>query len=116
MELQESPDREIAVRALRDEEFREALLSEPEATLSREYGVTIPDGVRVQVHEETEDVIHLVLPGRPNRRLDQVSDRDLDDTIARMMPGDPRGLTSCCTCGSSTEQTLTSWQKGCGCA
>jgi hypothetical protein len=109
MQQLEDPERAIALRALRDEEFRQALVRDPEATLAREYGVKIPEGVRVQVHEETENLIHLIVPAPPSK-LEQLSDRELE-----MMPADPRGKTGCCTCGSTTEQSFSSLQKGCGC-
>ena len=108
------PEREVGIRMIKDEDFRRAMLSEPAGTLEREFGVKIPEGVTVEIHEETDDVIHLVVPGRP-KGLDRVPDRELDDTIAEMMPADPKKRTNCCTCGSSSGQTFTSWQQGCGC-
>lgn len=108
----ENPEREVGVRMLKDDAFREAMLNDPAATLEREFGVKVPEGVRVQVHEETEDVIHLVVPGRSAST--KVSDDDLDDNVAEMRPSNPN-KTNCCTCGASTAQTMSSWQAGCGC-
>ncbi|WP_194291493.1 NHLP leader peptide family RiPP precursor [Cumulibacter manganitolerans] len=101
---------EINSRVLRDDGFRAELLSNPVETLKREYGIGVPDGVRVEVHEETDDVIHLVVPGRiPSRRI---PDEVLDDIVTSMMRAD---RTGCCTCGASTSQTFSSIQNGCGC-
>jgi hypothetical protein len=100
----------IRVRVLRDEAFRKALLSSPKETLEREYNVTIPSGWKIHVHEETEGVIHFVVPGRlpGGQQLSTV----LDETITSMMS---QNRTDCCTCGSSTSQTFSSIQHGCGC-
>jgi Nitrile hydratase, alpha chain len=107
----EDPELEIGVRAMRDEEFREALLKEPELTLERQYGVKVPEGVRVHVHVETDRDIHLVVPGRPSW-ADDVPDNELDEVISQRMR---EGRTDCCTCGSSTAQSFSSLQGGCGC-
>ena len=109
----EHEDAELSIRArvVRDDKFREALLRDPVVTLEREYGVKVPEGLTIQVHEETDDVIHLVVPGRL-RDFASLPDDVLDDTIMEMMR-DKR--TSCCTCGSSTSQSMESVQTGCGC-
>jgi Nitrile hydratase, alpha chain len=105
----DDPEHAIRIRALRDDEFRQALIRDPEETLAREFGVRVPEGVRIQVHEETDDLVHLIVPAPPSK-LEKLSDRELE-----MMPQDPQAKTGCCTCGSSTEQTFSSLQKGCGC-
>lgn len=101
---------EINERLVRDDALREKLLRDPVETLRREFGVGVPENVRVEVHEETSDVIHLVIPGRlPESHVD-------DDTLAGIATMMDRGdKTACCTCGSSTAQTMSSIQKGCGC-
>jgi hypothetical protein len=103
----ENPELEIGVRAFRDDEFRRALLSDPAGTLAREYGVKVPDGVTLQVHEETDTLVHLIIPGRPSR-LEGLSDKDLE-----MLPQNPIGVSGCCTCGSTTQQTLSTLQAAC---
>lgn len=52
----------IIKKASEDEAFRATLVAEPKATIEGELGVTIPDGVTVQVHENTTQHVHLVLP------------------------------------------------------
>jgi hypothetical protein len=108
----ERPEREIGIRMMEDDRFREAMLSDPKATLEREFSVKFPEDVDVQVHVEDDRVLHIVVPGLPRMTKDP---KDLDD-IAEMMPSDPRKHTKCCTCGSSTGQTFSSFQKGCGCS
>ena len=106
-EKQQDAELQIAARAVRDEEFRQALIRDPSSTLEREFGAKIPEGVTIQVHEETDEVVHLVVPGGL-RRFENLPDDALDDTILEMMREDVAG---CCTCGSSTAQTLSTLQS-----
>ena len=62
-------------KAAEDETFRSKLLSDPRTSIEEELGVTIPDSVTVQVHENTAQTVHLVLP--PATKL---SDADLRAT------------------------------------
>lgn len=56
---------EIAVKAWKDEVFKQELLSNPKATLSKEYGVPIPDNIEVRVLEENPNTLYMVLPVKP---------------------------------------------------
>ncbi len=57
----------IIKKASEDEAFRGKLLSEPKRLIEDELGITIPPGVTVQVHENSAQTVHLVLP--PNPRI-----------------------------------------------
>ena len=67
----------IVEKAAVDAEFRDGLLANPRATISREFDVTIPDGLRIVIHENDADTVHLPLPAKPQileeGQLDQVS-------------------------------------------
>ena len=58
----------MAARALEDEEFRRELLANPREVVERECGlllgkgVRLPDDLRVEVHQESSRVMHLVIP------------------------------------------------------
>jgi len=58
----------LAARALEDENFRRELLANPRGVLERECGlllgkdVRLPDELRVEVHQESSRVMHLVIP------------------------------------------------------
>jgi hypothetical protein len=68
--------KEIAARAAREPEFRARLLKDAKGTLEKELGVKVPDGVQFHIHENSDAVVHLVLPaGKPQRQL---SDVELD--------------------------------------
>jgi len=48
-----------------DSAFRRKLLASPKEAMEEAFGLIIPPDVTVHVHEETDRVIHLVLPDHP---------------------------------------------------
>jgi hypothetical protein len=54
-----------------DEAFKRRLLADPAGTLKAE-GIEVPDGVRMQVVENTAQVVTLVIPARPTDLSDEV--------------------------------------------
>lgn len=63
---------ELAVRAADNKEFRRELIEDPDRVL-RDNGITIPEGVTVFVHANTEREIHLVLPSCPPLQPDDTN-------------------------------------------
>ena len=59
-----SPSKVIA-RAWQDPAFKQKLVSNPSAALADE-GIQVPAGHTVQVHENTANVTHIVLPAAPS--------------------------------------------------
>ena len=55
-------DETLVSRAGEDTDFRERLLRNPRETVEKEFGVTLPEGHEVHVHEETYSRTHVVLP------------------------------------------------------
>jgi hypothetical protein len=53
--------RRVAAQALDDHDYRQRLLDDPAHVLKQE-GVTVPEGVKVVVHQNTAQEVHLVLP------------------------------------------------------
>lgn len=49
-------------RSQHDDAFREELKRDPKGVAKREYGIEIPDHVKIHVHEEGPNDIHFVLP------------------------------------------------------
>ena len=45
-----------------DEGFRGRLLADPKAVIGDEFGVEIPEGFTIHVHEESASEAHLVIP------------------------------------------------------
>lgn len=52
----------IAALAMEDADFRAKLLSDPKAALAEVAGLEFPEGVKLVVHEETADTLHMVIP------------------------------------------------------
>ena len=67
----------IVEKAAADGSFREALLTDAKSAITREFDVTIPDGMEIKVHENDSNTVHLPLPARPEilkeGQLNQVS-------------------------------------------
>lgn len=57
--------KQLIARAQHDHAFRQALIADPKRTLESVLGVILPDNVVIQVHEQTAQTIHLVLPPKP---------------------------------------------------
>jgi len=53
--------------AMNNDAFRQRLLHDPREALADELGLSLPQGVTMQVHEDTPTTIHLVLPLKPQR-------------------------------------------------
>ncbi|MDE0702381.1 MAG: hypothetical protein OXH59_01510 [Rhodospirillaceae bacterium] len=62
MEKPVDAEARLRSRAGEDADFRERLLARPGETIEQEFGVTLPEGHEIFVHEETDTATHLVLP------------------------------------------------------
>ena len=49
-------------KAAEDADFRSLLLSDPKGAIEQELGISIPQAMEIQVHEESSTSAHLVLP------------------------------------------------------
>ncbi|BAZ06035.1 NHLP leader peptide family RiPP precursor [Calothrix sp. NIES-3974] len=68
IEKRQDYETQIIVRALKDESFKQQLLSNPnvaKAEIEKAIGEKVPDGFKVQVLQETADTAYLVLPHVP---------------------------------------------------
>jgi hypothetical protein len=54
----------VAARALEDDSYRDRLIADP-ASVLREEGLTVPENVEIEVHQNTPTKVHLVLPPGP---------------------------------------------------
>ena len=66
---------QIIAKCWSDDSFKEKLVADPHATLAAE-GVEIPEGVNINVHSNTADTFHLVIPAMPEDM--ELSDNELD--------------------------------------
>jgi Nitrile hydratase, alpha chain len=73
----------IIAKAWSDEAFKEKLLSDP-ASVCQEYGIEVPAGVTLEVHENTKNRAHVILPATPKGEL---SDKQLEQLAAGALSG-----------------------------
>ena len=100
--LLESSDRVIA-KAWADEEFRAALLANPRAALQAQ-GIEVPEGLTLNVLENSDKVFNLVLPNMPDLDL-------IGEELAQSTGGAARcGGGGCGRCGGG------GCGGGCGCS
>ena len=52
----------IVGKASADEGFRARLLGDPKGAIAQEFGVAMPASLSVEVHEESANTAHLILP------------------------------------------------------
>ena len=64
--------------ALKDPNYRAALLKNPKKLLSMQLGREIPEWMNVKVVEETADTLYLVAPYAAPAEGDELSDSDLE--------------------------------------
>ena len=57
----------LVSKAGNDDSFRAQLVSDPHAVIRDEFGIEVPDSMKIQVHESDMDTVHLSLP--PSSRL-----------------------------------------------
>jgi len=77
-------EHEVIERAWKDESFKADLMNDPISTLSSEYGANLPDGIEIEVLEETSNKAYLVLPVNPN----ELSESELDMVAGGVEPID----------------------------
>lgn len=54
-------------KASTDSAFRTRLVGDPRKTVEEEFGITLPEGFSLNVHEQSSTEAHVVLP--PNSKL-----------------------------------------------
>jgi Nitrile hydratase, alpha chain len=69
---------QLVERAMKDEAFRQELVSNPRGILEREFSLRVPETVQVSVLEESPQNIFLVLPSAPPSTSRELSDKELE--------------------------------------
>lgn len=85
------PQSRVIGQAMSDPTFRKRLLGDPAGTL-RAAGVEVPEGVTIEVVEDTATRVHLVLPAP----VDEVLDADLDTATGGLIQTRCNGCTASC--------------------
>ena len=60
----------IIEKSVKDEDFRNALIRYPKATIEIEFGVKLPESVNIQILEEESQTFYLVLPYIPKNETE----------------------------------------------
>lgn len=60
----------VIAKAWSDPAYKKKLIENPEATLAAE-GLSTPKGMHIEIHENTNKVVHLNLPQRPEGDLSE---------------------------------------------
>ena len=67
---------QLIAKTWADEAFKQRLISNPAAVL-KEAGLEAPEGIELRVVEDTDKVVHLVLPPKPSS--DELSEEQLSN-------------------------------------
>ena len=73
METSDEMRARIVQKKDEDDEFRSQLISDPRGAIEKELDVTIPDGLKIEVHEDSIETAHLILPPKPKLDETQLS-------------------------------------------
>ena len=76
MTTRKEAETKIVSKALEDADFRNNLKANTKAVLAQELGGEIPEGVEIEVLEETDSKLYLVLP--PLMLEEELSDEELE--------------------------------------
>lgn len=55
-----------------DSEFRSALLADPKSTICNELDISMPESMKIVVHESDMQTLHVALPPDPNITEEQL--------------------------------------------
>jgi len=92
-------EHQLRQKSLRDERFRTLLLSDPKKAIEEAYGETIHPSILIHVHEQSDRVLHIVLPWNPVAMADEnIDDLELEKIAGGVMPNCDEALnTNICT-------------------
>src|SRR5689334_10870426 len=77
--LMQKRDLETALieKCWKDPEFKKAVISDPKGVLERHTGQKLPASLKIIIHEEDANTLHLTVPPAP-ANLAELSDKDLE--------------------------------------
>jgi hypothetical protein len=116
--LREEVERELRVRAWKDEAFRQELIANPKGVIERLFPQCFPDGkvpdkVTYKVIVEDAYTHHIILPALPDELTSQISKERQEELIADMGCVDLTYYsgTCSCTCSCTSYCSCQCWNK-----
>jgi hypothetical protein len=111
--LREEVERELRLRAWKDEEFRQELIADPKGVIERLFPQCFPDGkvpkqVTYKVIEEDQYTHHIVLPMLPDEVTNELSEETQLELMANMGCSDLTFTSVTCVCTNSCSRRCTS--------
>ena len=91
--------------AVKDAEYRAALMRNPKKVLALQLNQQLPDALKVVVVQDTADTLHLVMPYLP-KEGEELSDSDLESVAGGKGKGGGGGPQSV-TCSNATGGFMT---------
>ena len=73
----------------KDDALKARFMADPKAVLA-EYGIDVPDGMDVNVVENSDNTVHITMPAPPSGHQD-LSDEELRNAARRVVPTPPSG-------------------------
>jgi len=67
----------IIEQAWKNPEFKKEFVSDPKGTIEKYSGQKLPESVKIQVHEEDANTMHITIPQAP-QNMSELSDSDLE--------------------------------------
>lgn len=62
----------LQAKSVEDDDFRNQLVSDPKTVISDEFGIDVPEGFNVYVHQNSLEDFHVVLPAHPELYEEQL--------------------------------------------
>ena len=62
----------LQARSVEDIDFRNQLIADPKSVIANEFEIELPEGFIVQVHENSLEAFHVVLPPHPKLHEDKL--------------------------------------------
>jgi hypothetical protein len=59
----------VIARVWQDEAYRKELIADPKGVLQKEFGVELPEGLAIEVLEESPAKLYIVIPPKPTNEL-----------------------------------------------
>lgn len=60
---------DILKRIIKDKSFKAEFIKNPKEILSKDYGITFPNNAKIKILEDTEQLMHFVIPVIPEGKL-----------------------------------------------